>query len=395
MINQSDPLVQAAYQQMQQLHDAAALASQNSDIQRSADFLRQALEFAESVNDQRYIYYYRAFLAFTVNQLGRLKESLTVLSPILQQTPSHENADVFCAALFSYIDVALDLPVQLSTISKVLSQAEQFIQDVGKPEWRAKYLFKLSGLYLAQGLVKEAYSAAQESWAVYKEGYPQYLPGVHLHHLVTCSLANREPDQAERALEIYENHQTIEKMNHHDKMVALEVACRKSELARLRKDTTLAVDWARKAVLAVSFTDDAEDIQIAYRIGIRAELAAGHIERAWKLWLKLVPFRYAEEGYIRYNIRLLWGDLHLGTARHLAAMSPTDDEFFTDESIPKEVSDQLAIDQSLSRARRAYGAAFKMGAWLDQKYECSWRQQDVNNRLLRVEAIDQAMHSPA
>ncbi|MEM9218028.1 MAG: hypothetical protein AAGD25_27265 [Cyanobacteria bacterium P01_F01_bin.150] len=391
MVDKSDPIVQAAYQQMRQLHDAAALANSNSEVQRSADFLYQALKIAESINDERWTYYYRAFHAAKINQLGRLKESLTLLSPILQQTPSRENADVFCGALSSYIGVALDLPVKLSTLSKALLQTEQLIQDFGRPEWRAIYLFRLSDLYLAQGLFKEAYAAAQESWAIYKEGYPQYLPGVHLHRLVTCCLANRDLDRAEKALENYENHQTISKSNHHNKMVTLEVACRRSELARLRKDPELAVDWGRKAVLSSNFTDDAEDIQAAYQIGIRAELAAGYIERAWELWLKLVPFRHAEEGYIRYSIRLLWGDLHLGTARSLAAMPPVDDHFFTDDSIPEKLPYQSALDQSLSKARRAYGAVLRVGAWLDKQYECSWRQQEVRNRLNRVESIYQAI----
>jgi hypothetical protein len=52
----------------------------------------------------------------------------------------------------------------------------------------------------------------------------------------------------------------------------------------------------------------------------------------------------------------------------------------------------MSIEPEVARARRAYGAALKIGAWIDERLDCSVRTEEVGRRLAR---LSQAAHDAA
>lgn len=381
MFDEENPLTQAAQQQMQSLEDAGGEAYNDTQWLRAAEIVGKALGIAESINDTRKIVLYRLWRGVSLSGASKLRQALAVLTPTLKEgTTGGDAADIY-NTLITYIYIAQQLPVNLGTIEKAYQQTENFLRDSGNLEWRHNLLHLQGTLYQYRGMYPKALAAAQESWAIWQDEYPCYIADAHLNKLVEISLLLRDAEQAQMYLWEWE-------IDEHDQVrkARENLSCnRQSNLARLEGRFTEAVDWARRAMLV-----DNSDIETLI-VMVRAFLCTGDNQRVRDELICLLTQRHAERGHYRYGIRLLWGDYHLACARQAAGMPAVDDEFGLEFAPPSRIANPTATRYALARARRGYNAALKFGLWIDEKLQCSLRQKEISERLVRVEAIEQKL----
>lgn len=382
MFDAENPLTQAAQEQMQSLKDAGDEAYKDTQWLRAAEIYGKALEIVESINDTRKIVSYRFWRGASLLNAGKLRQALAVLTPTLKEGNTGGDAADIYSTLIKYIEIAQVLPVNLGAIEKACQQTENFLRDSGNLEWRHQLLHLQAILYKLRGMYPEALAAAQESWAIWEDEYPCYTADSHLNSLVEISLRLRDAEQAQMYLWEWEmdEHDTIPKSRE-------GMSCRRqSDLARLEGRFTEAVDWARRAMLV-----DNSDI-VTLIVMVRAFLCTGDNHRARDELIRLLAHRHAEEGHDRYGIRLLWGDYHLARARQAAGMPAVDDEFGLEFPPPSAIANPAATHYALARARRGYRAALKVGSWIDEKLQCTLRQNEISERLARVEAIEHQLN---
>ena len=378
MFDAENPLTQAAQEEMQSLYDAGREAYQDTQLLQAAEIFGKALKIAESINDTRKIVEYRFWRGASLFPAGKLRQALAVLTPTLKDGNTGGDAAEIYNTLTKYMEIARDLPVNLGAIEKAYQQTENFLRDSGNLEWRNQLLLLQAILYKLRGMYPEALAAAQESWAIWQEGYPSYVADAHLNGLVEISLLLRDVEQAQMYLWEWEmdEHETIPKYRE-------EMSCSsRSNLAQLKGRFTEAVDWARRAILV-----DNSNIETLI-VMVRAFLCTEDNHRARDELIRLLAERHAESGHYRYYIRLLWGDYHLACARQAAGMPAVDDVFGLEFPPPSAIANPAATRYALARARRGYRAALKVGSWIDEKLQCSLRQNEISERLARVEAIE-------
>jgi hypothetical protein len=368
MFDEENPLIQAAQQQIESLRDAGWEAYKDTQWLRAAEIYGKALEIAESINDTRQIVLCRFWRGSSLCGADKLRQALAVLTPTLKEGNSGGDADDIFSTLTKYIEIAQGLPVNLGAIEKAYQQTENFLRDSGNLDWRHQLLLLQAQLYQERGMHPEALAAAQESWAIWQHEYPGYTADTHLNNLVEISLLLRDAEQAQMYLWEWE-------MDEHDDIPKSKEAKsfrRQSDLARLERRFTEAVDWARRSMLV-----DNSNIN-ALTAMVRAFLCSGDNHRARDELIRLLAHRHAESEHKRYYIHLLWGDYHLACARQAAGMPPVDDEFGLEFPPPSCIANPATTRYALARARRGYRAALKIGCWLDEKLECRLRQQQIS-----------------
>ena len=383
MFDAENPLTQAAQEQMQSLYAAGWEAYKDRQLLRAAEIFGKALEIAELINDIRNIALYRFWLGSSLLQAGKLRQAFAVLTPTLKEGTTGGDADDIYNTLATYIEIAQDLPVNLGAIEKAYQQTESFLRDSGNLGWRHRLLLLQATLYKLRGMYPEALATAQESWAIWQDKYPVYIADAHLNSLVEISLLLRDGQQAQMYLWEWE-------MNEHDTIPKTRErlsSSRQLNLARLEGRFTEAVDWARRAILV-----DNSDIDTLILM-VRTFLCMGDNHRARDEFIRLLAHRHAETGHYRYDIRLLWGDYHLACAREAAGMPAVDDVFGLKFPPPSAIANPTATHYTLARARRGYRAALKVGSWIDEKLQCTLRQNEISERLARVEAIEHQFYS--
>lgn len=381
MFDAENPLTQAAQEQMQSLKDAGWEAYKDTQPLRAAEIYGKALEIAKSINDTHKIVKYRFWRGISLFEAGKLRQALAVLIPTLKEGNTGGDAADFYNTLATYINIAQELPVNLGAIEKAYQQTENFLRDSGNLDWRQALLLLQAHLYQCRGMYPEALAPAQESWAIWQYESPSYIADGHLNELVVISLLLRDVEQAQMYLCEWEmdEHDTIPKERE-------KLSCSsRSNLAQLKGRFTEAVDWARRAILV-----DNSNIETLI-VMVRAFLCTGDNHRARDELIRLLAERHAETGHYRYDIRLLWGDYHLACAREAAGMPAVDDEFGLEFPPPSAIANPAATRYALARARRGYRAALKVGGWIDEKLQCSLRQNEISERLARVEAIERKL----
>ncbi|WP_293352142.1 MULTISPECIES: hypothetical protein [unclassified Microcoleus] len=381
MLDEENPLIQAAQEQMESIRDAGSEAYGDVQLLRAAEIYGKALEIAESINDTRKIVRYRFWRCTSLHTAGKLRQALAVVTPTLKGGNAGGDAADIYNTLAVYIQIARDLPVNLGVIEKACQQTENFLRDSGNLGWRHGLLWLQASLYQLRGMYPEALAIAQESWAIWHHEYPNYIAEAHLNTLVEISLLLPDAEQAQMYLWDWEidEHDTIPKERE-------RMSCsRQSDLARLEGRFAEAVDWARRAMLV-----DNSNIETLI-VMVRAFLCTGDNRRARDEFIRLIAHRHAETGHYRYDIRLLWGDYHLACAREAAGMPAVDDVFGLEFPPPSCIANPTGTRYALARARRGYRAALKVGSWIDEKLQCSRRQKEISDRLARVEAIEQKL----
>jgi tetratricopeptide (TPR) repeat protein len=387
MNNSNNPVAETARQQMRSLADAGAEAYKNQQKLRAAELYKKALEIAESIDDSPSITRYRFWWSTNLYDLGRLREALTVIAPIIQGDKVSGEADYVFGALTNYLSIAQELPVSLKAIEKVFTHAEGFIQSSGNYNWRHNLFSIRSDLYVKRGMQREALNIAQESKSVWEDKYPLYTADGMFSKLVSLSLSLRDTEQAREYLKEWEQHPSNPLPKSREQLLYK----RQSDLARFEGRTKEAIDWARRAVLIAEQSDTKDEALFSIKGLIRAFLAEGDCDRARGMVVQYTAIRHSESAFDRYSLHLLVGDYHLACARKTAGWLPVDDEYGLTFSQPVRSNDLNTMRRALIRTKLAYNSALKIGKEIDIKLECNSHQDEVIERQRRIQFISDAL----
>lgn len=324
----------------------------------------------------------RRSLADELTSLERLREALAVLSAMPKTAEGGFRECCVYGGMTDHIEIALRLPVALPRIERAFQQAEDYFRSAGEADWGGRLFHYRAELLSARGRYGEARAAAQEGAAHLRDDCPKLYPSTHMWGLFKISLALGDLDEAERYLEKW-----VEKYDDEDKRNPVRGAYEylmRARLARARGRVSGAVEWARLGAQSLASADWGESRVMLGGEQVRAYLLAGQHALAGQLLALLARSRRSESGHRRYDFALLSGDYHLARARAAAGLPQLDDEFGTRGVEASEVSAPSAVRPAAARAERAYGAALKVGAWMDEKLECGWRSAEVGRRLARL-----------
>jgi hypothetical protein len=380
------PLARVAAHQLAALMDAGWDAYAAQQFQRAADLYTRGAELAESLGDASSAIACRATGGDALMTVGRLRQALAMLSPVLQaQPPTSGQADYF-NALLHYLSVAMQLPIALTVIERGLTQVEQFLSDAGRMAWRHKLLIQRATLCSMRGHYHEALQHAQESWACWQPLHPYLIADVHFSAVVDISQDLRDPDLMRRYLDEWQR-QHDERPTYRERVLSLQ----QSWLARLEQRPSDALEWGRRALAAAERSDKLSSRVAAGEALIRALLCRADIADTQPILRRVLTARHTENAHLRYTIQLLRGDYHLAAARDAAGMAPADDALDRAGPPPRRIVRARIVRAALGRARRAYAAAMREGRRIDEHLGCTWRQERVARRLDRVAAIEERL----
>jgi len=74
-------------------------------------------------------------------------------------------------------------------------------------------------------------------------------------------------------------------------------------------------------------------------------------------------------------------------------MPAVDDVFGLEFPPLSAIANPAATHYALACARCGYRAALKVGSWIDEKLQCTLRQNEISERLAPVEAIEHQFYS--
>jgi len=420
-----------AYEKIEKLDHIAHQYYRMSEVLQAANIYKEALNLAESINDQQKIVNIRRWCGASFYEAGKLREALAVLVPIMKEKNEFFKPDDFYVAAIKYIEIAQELPVSLSSIQKGHNNIEHILKHLGNMSWRHMQLRKLSELYKLRGMYEQAINLAQESCSLFQinsENGPSFLAEEYLYHLLHLYLLNHNFEQIKRVLGEWEY---IESSVPDYKEMTLSI--RQSEMARISGDIINAVSYARKAKMIAETTRHYWRLNCSINALVRAYICANQFENAGALLQEFCSNRLSESLHVRYNYHLLRGDFYLSYARHIIEASLYDDEFGIEiipistkpvsESVNNlsdsecadihqegliELSDSLLIHldfknsqkddnniqlqkkdaiNCLRHARQAFNTALHIGTRIDSLLECNIRSNEILKRLCYTEKL--------
>jgi tetratricopeptide (TPR) repeat protein len=284
------------------------------------------------------------------------------------------------------VEIAVKLPVNLAAIERACEQADAYFRAAGERDWQSRLLYYRAELLYQRGLYREALAVAQEGAVHAANGCPKLFPSTHMWGLFRISLALGDLAEAKRYLDKW-----VRKYDTEDKHGPARYAyyyVMASRLARAEGKADGAVECSRAGAETLAGADWGD---ARFQLGceqVRAYLFAGHHALAGTHLARLARARRSESGHRRYAFALLLGDYHLARARAAAGLPAFDDEFGRTGEPPREPV--RSNGSEAARARRAYGEALKVGAWIDEKLVCSVRTEEVSGRLARVSQVKRA-----
>jgi tetratricopeptide (TPR) repeat protein len=145
-----------------------------------------------------------------------------------------------------------------------------YFRSAGEGDWRSVLLHTKSELYFARGLYAEALATGQEGWALWNDGCPKFYATSHLLNLFNICLALNDTELARKCLDEWERNDEKKSRVRESTFYQMQ-----SRLARLRGDTTGALDCARRAVQSVEIADWGQTCFDAGCALVRACLVAG------------------------------------------------------------------------------------------------------------------------
>lgn len=372
------------------LYDAAEAAYDNGQYLHSVGLYQRASMLAavypnsEEISG-RYAVVFQRSAVDSLCHAERLREALAALAPLtLEKRQATMRSCCIYGTTSDQILIGQALPVGLATIEKAFGEAEAYARSAGSHSWRSKSLHLRAQLLYLRGMFEEARAAAQEGWAIWREGCPAFYATTHLKTLFDISLALRQPNAATNYLAQWE--QRLE-----EKRSIVREARRnlmQSKLARMNRRWSEAVDYARRAVHVIELADWSRTRYEAHVALVRALLVACEHERARDVLARLMHMRRSESGHDRYAIQLLRGDYHLSRARVSAGLAQGDDEYdveFPPKRRPPPGSSRACHE--VKKARAAYKSALSVGRWIDEQLQCDFRQREVTERLARADFI--------
>jgi tetratricopeptide (TPR) repeat protein len=366
---------------------AAGLAYSNRQLASAADFHAQALQLAERLQVPELIDYSQQWLGTCYYQLGRLKDALATLGPILQTAIGGTSVHDRYNAFIHYIQAAQRLPVDLNTIQAAYDQIESFLRDVGHTDWRHELLVMLARLHIYRGMNDDALATAREAWALralgQAAGYYGQVADFHLDSLVGICLTLRDPESAGRYLTLWEIQDDEMPVNREVRLSR----CR-SELARFEGRTMDAINLAKRAVFTAESTDYQETKFAAFITLIRSYLSAGQCESAHRVIKSLMKMRHSESKHDRYSIYLILGDYYLAKSCEFAGIAHGEKQFHLELNPPtKPCSRPDEVRSQLRRAERSYRLAQSLGSRIDEILRCTKHQEEVTARRRQVDLV--------
>lgn len=371
--------------EMLDLYNAAEAAWDNGQFLHSAELYHKAetLAVAYVGSDDisgRYADMMRRAKVHSLIHMDKLREALADLAPLVEekkQAKMHSCCIYGTAA--DQIIIGQDLPVSFETIEKAFGHAESYALRAGDANWRSKTLHLRAKLYLRRGMFQEALAAAQEGWALWKDGCPAFFATTHLETLFDICLARRDIEGAWKYLALWEKHEKKKSRVGDATLYTMQ-----SRVARMEREFNLAVDYARRAAQAIEIADWSETRYEAGCALVRAFIVAGEHERARDTLARLMHMRRSESGHDRYVIQLLRGDYHLARARSLAGLVQADDEYDTEFPSFGPRAKRSELKHELKKARNAYKSALAIGSWIDEQLRSTFRQREITQRLARI-----------
>jgi tetratricopeptide (TPR) repeat protein len=351
----------------------------------AAELYRQATALADASEDVPAWYrgVMRRSFADELTNLERLREALSALSEMPKTTEGGFRACCVYGSMTDQVEIAIKLPVRLAAIERAYEQADRYFRSAGERDWQSRLLHYRATLLHERGLYREALAAAQEGVAHASEGCPKLFPSTHVWGLFRVALALGDLAEAKRCMNLW-----VEKYDREEKHGPVRQAymyVMASRLARAEGDAGEAVEWSRAGAETLAAADWGEARFLLGCEQVSANLLAGQHALAGTHLARLAHARRSEGGHRRYAFALLLGDYHLARARAAAGLPTLDDEFGTTGEPPREFVSSNGSEAV--RARRAYGEALKVGAWMDERLDCSVRTEEVGRRLARLSQV--------
>jgi tetratricopeptide (TPR) repeat protein len=351
----------------------------------AAELYRQASALADASEDVPAWYrgVMRRSYADELTTLERLREALAVLSEMPKTTEGGFRACCVYGSMTDQVEIAVKLPVRLAAIERACEQADAYFRAAGERDWQSRLLYYRAELLYGRGLYGQALAAAQEGAAHATEGCPKLFPSTHMWGLFKIRQALGDHSDAKRYMKRW-----VEKYDREEKRSPVRRAYEYvmlSRLARAEGRVSEAVEWSRAGAQTLAGADWGEARFLLGCEQVRACLLAGRHALAGTHLARLAHARRSESGHRRYAFALLVGDYHLARARAAAGLPALDDEFGTTGGPSCEVG--KSIESETARARRAFGAALKVGAWIDGRLDCSIRAEEVGRRLTRLSQV--------
>jgi tetratricopeptide (TPR) repeat protein len=368
-----------------ELWRAGESAYREGQHRAAAELYRQATALADASDDVPTWYrgVMRRSFADELTTLERLREALAVLSEMPKTTEGGFRACCVYGSMTDQVEIALLLPVRLSAVERACEQAERYFRSAGERDWQSRLLYYRAELLYHRGLYREALAAAQEGAAHATEGCPKLFPSTHMWGLFRIRLAMGDLADARRYMDKW-----VEKYDREEKRGPARGAYQyvmAARLARAEGKADEAVEWSRTGAQTLAGADWGNARFLLGYEQVRAYLLAGQQALAGGLLARLAHARHSESGHRRYAFALLLGDYHLACSRAAAGLTTFDEEFGTAGKPACDVS--KSIESETVRARRAYGEALKVGAWMDERLECSIRTEVVGRRLAHLSHV--------
>ncbi|MBV9926156.1 MAG: hypothetical protein JOZ96_14145 [Acidobacteria bacterium] len=328
----------------------------------------------------------RRSFADELTTLERLREALAVLSEMPKTTEDGFRACCVYGSMTDQIEIGIRLPVNLAAVERACEQADAYFRAAGERDWQSRLLYYRAELLYHRGLYREALALAQEGAVYASNGCPKLWPSTHMWGLFRISLALGDFEEAKRHRDAW-----VSKYDAEDKHGPARYAyyyVMGARLARAEGKAKGAVECARAGAETLAGADWGDARFLLGCEQVRAYLFAGQHAHAGTHLARLAHARRSESAHRRYSFALLLGDYHLARARAAAGLPTFDEEFGRTGERPRESVGSTVPE--VARARRAYGEALKVGAWIDEKLVCSVRTEEVGGRLARLSQVKRA-----
>ena len=294
----------------QALQRAAGEEYQERRMGRACELYREALDVAESLQDEKIIAHTRSRLATSLYQAGALKEALVVLGPVVEREVRVGDPRVVFGCLVQSMEVAQELPARLSAVEKIHGHTRRLLQGMGLERWRHELLVFQSRLLFDRGATAEARKVGEEGWALKKAdlgtewSYGQ-VADFHLDNLVMICLAQNDIEAAESYLGEWEGLEGIMPAN---RLVRWNKCAAAVRLASGDHDE--AVRYSELAVRHSEGSGYEETWLSARQYLVRCQLASGLEEAARPVLASLASARRSERSRARLSFYLLLGEYY-------------------------------------------------------------------------------------
>lgn len=347
-------------------HNRAWMARSSGNLTRALELFGRCAALADGIGDEQLHAEMLVERADVLLRLGRLKEAMVVVAPVLPEGRLRADAVVSLDALLIWFDGANQLLVSASALDRVLRMAEDHVVAIGRPEWRYMVLQRRALKLVDQGRFDEALALLREGWSIWLRHREILFPsGVSLA-MDIANVAERlvRPDEIRRVL----SDLALVTPTDPDHLRTVLYCRYELGLAEGHYDDALMM---RQQMTALSrHTDDPrrklEDLYgEAY-----VRMCAQHIAQARRHVVELFGMRHDSSLLGQYYFRLLCVDVHLAAARRALGLPSIDPDIGVPGPVgPPDEADPIDPAREVHRARVACRAVSRLVDRLDKAAE--------------------------